>query len=353
MRAAVEQRVGLGQEPRDRWGSLLGIASWIYWGAVELRNRWYDKGMGVRKLPAPVLSVGNLSVGGTGKTPLVMMLARKFREKGLEVAVLSRGYGRVRGVGVVEVSRGQGSRVPVSVAGDEPYMMAQGLQGVRVWVGRDRFKAGMAAWRAARPDLFIMDDGFQHRSLHRDLDLVVARSLRPWGNGRLLPAGPLREPLASLQRAHLLVLTGTWDREDATPPRLEGVRVPVLRASLSPKTLRLMNSEQVYPLQILRGKRAGLVCAIGQPDGFRQMVRGLGAEVGPCLFFPDHHWYTPQDVALIQAMAREVELVLTTGKDIWKLMEAGPELPRLMVLEVGFEPEREDVLEAVLRRLPL
>ncbi len=348
LRQAVENRVSRAQEPQDGLGMFLRCSSWFYQGAVRLRNRFYDKGLGLRRLPAPVLSVGNLTVGGTGKTPLVIFLASFFRDRGLKVTVLSRGHKRERTSRVLEVSRGQGSLVSIRQAGDEPYMMAQKLQGVSVWVGADRFRAGMAAWEKAPSDLFVLDDGFQHRALIRDLDLVVARLPRPWGNNRLIPAGPLREPLSSLRRAQLVVLTGKHTGGVPAQWIQAAPGIPMLRAFLRAKTLRPMGGEELYPAEFLRGKRVALVCAIGHPDGFRELVMDLGAELGPCLFFPDHHWYTPRDAVRIRSLAQEVSLILTTEKDLWKLRETGVELPGLMVLEAELEVENRGILEALL-----
>ncbi len=349
----MERRVRLGEEPSDRWGWLLKCASWVYEGAVRLRNRYYDQGLGLRKLPAPVLSVGNLTVGGTGKTPLVMLLASRLRQRGLKVTVLSRGYGRSRTSEVLEVSAGQKSKVSIRDVGDEPFMMAQKLEGVSVWVGANRFKAGLAAWEKAPSDLFILDDGFQHRSLVRDVDIVVAKLPRPWGNKRLLPAGPLREPLSSLKRAQMVVLT--WQENLETHAQWIQVEnhVPVVRAFLKAKALRPAAGGESYPLEFLKGKRAALVCAIGHPEGFREMVRLLGAESAACLFFPDHHWYTPQDVSRIKGLARDSEVVLTTEKDVWKLRESGLEIPSLMVLETELEIEDRGILEDFLDCLPI
>jgi len=351
LRAAVERRLRFDEESRDRWGGFLKCASWFYEGAVRLRNRYYDQGLGLRKLPAPVLSVGNLTVGGTGKTPLVMLLASRLREKGLKVTVLSRGHGRSKTSEVIQVSAGHGSTVSLKAAGDEPYMMAQKLEGVSVWVGADRFRVGMAAWEKAPPDLFLLDDGFQHRRLGRDVDFLVARLPRPFGNKKLLPAGPLREPLSSLRRADMVVLTGQKSMETHAEWIQIGNHIPVVRAFLKAKALRPAQGGESYPLEFLQGKRAALVCAIGHPKGFQEMVRLLGAESGPCLFFPDHHWYTPQDISRIKNMARDAEVVITTEKDIWKLKETGLQVPGLMVLETELEMEDRGILEAFLNCL--
>lgn len=348
LRAALEKRVRLGEESRDGWGGLLRCLSWLYEGVVRLRNNCYDRGLGLKRLPAPVLSVGNLSVGGTGKTPLVMLLASQLRERGLKVTVLSRGHGRAKTSEVLQVSSGQGTQVSIKDAGDEPYMMAQKLNGVSVWVGANRFRSGMAAWEQAPSDLFLLDDGFQHRSLVRDLDVVVARLPKPWGNNRLLPAGPLREPLSALNRAQLLVLTAGEGIETPAQWTQATYNLPVVRAFLKAKVLRALGGEETYPLDFLKGRRTALVCAIGHPEGFRDMVRLLGAELGPCLFFPDHHWYTPQDVNFIKDLLREAQVILTTEKDIWKLKEAGLDLPGLMVLETELEVANREVLDSFL-----
>ncbi len=347
----MESRVRFAQEPRDAWGVPLGCISWFYRGAVHLRNRWYDKGIGVRRLPAPVVSVGNLTAGGTGKTPMVILLSDLLKQKGAKVTVLSRGYGRSRTSSILQVSEGNGSKVSVRAAGDEPYMMAQRLKGVSIWVGADRFRAGMAAWETNHCDVFILDDGFQHRALARDLDLVVARLPRPWGNNKLIPAGPLREPVSSLKRAQLLVFTGEPDGgsqiqySEATKP------IPSIGAFLRAKNLRVMGGQQTYPVEFLRGKKAALVCAIGDPHGLGNMVRALGAELGPCLFFPDHHWYTPHDASCIKSLVGEVDLIVTTEKDIWKIRETGLDVPLLMALEVDLEVQGMGSLEALLERL--
>lgn len=351
LRAAVRRRLGTCEGVADGWEPLLRAASWMYRAAVGVRNRWYDEQLGIRRLPAPVISVGNLSVGGTGKTPLVMFLAKSLQEQGLKVAVLSRGYGRRHGPAVLQVSAGEGSLVPVSMAGDEPESMAQCLRGVSVWVGKDRFRVGLAAWAKERPHVFILDDGFQHRGLHRDLDLVVARLPRPWGNSRLLPAGPLREPLGSLARAHLLVLTGDGDADARNLQVLATVGIPTLRARLRPKALRPLAGGQSQRVEGVWGRRVALVCAIGNPEGFKATVEKLGAEIGPCLFFPDHHWYTPQDAARIQSLAQAEELILTTEKDASKLQAVGLHMPRLMAVEVGLELAAEELLNQALAPL--
>src|SRR5215210_3160067 len=185
----------------------------LYGGAHGLRRRWY--GRRARRLPRPVLSVGNLHWGGTGKTPLVAAVAAHLRDRRPAVCILSRGYAS-RGRGARVVSTRAGPLPGPLLPGDEPVLLAGQLPGVAVVVGPDRFEAGMAALhRLPRtPDLFLLDDGFSHLALRRDLDLVAFPSSDPFGGGRLPPGGRLREPLASVSRAHAVLLTGAGSPED-------------------------------------------------------------------------------------------------------------------------------------------
>lgn len=349
LRSALERRLGTEDVPPDAWEPLLRMASAAYRVLVDLRSRLYDRRFGVRFLPAPVISVGNLRVGGTGKTPLVAFLAAKLRDQGLKVAVLSRGYGRRKGPAILQVSAGAGAMVPVEMAGDEPHSLARCVHGVSVWVGKRRIEVGLKAWAQERPDVFLLDDGFQHRSLHRDLDVVVARLPRPWGNSRLIPAGPLREPWKGLTRAHLLVITGCEATEEmAEGAELAKFAIPTVRAWLKPEALRPLGGHRVLDTHGIRGRRVGLVCAIGDPRIFALTVKGLGAEVGPCLFFRDHHWYTHKDVRLIGGLLREAELIMTTEKDAGKLEAIGMEMDSIMALRVTLELQPEQLLNELL-----
>ncbi|MGH9382375.1 MAG: tetraacyldisaccharide 4'-kinase, partial [Thermoanaerobaculia bacterium] len=186
-----------------------GRAPWqrLYAAAHRLRRRWYSSR--AARLPRPVISVGNLHWGGTGKTPMVEALARRMRDRGLKVAILSRGY-RSRGSGVRLVSDGGGPLLGPLVAGDEPVLLAGDLPGVAVVVGRDRFHAGLQALEriVPPPEVFLLDDGFSHLMLARDLDLLLFPEGDPFGGGRLPPSGRLREPLAASARADAVVLSG-------------------------------------------------------------------------------------------------------------------------------------------------
>ncbi len=192
-----------------KWpAALLWPLSRLYGSAIGRRNRRYDTGQAAAsRLPSPVISVGNLVVGGTGKTPTVVFLARWLQERGKKVCVISRGYRR-KSKGLVLVADGERICSTAELSGDEPILLAQELPGAVVVVDADRVEAGRYAIQRFKPDLILLDDGFQHRRLHRDLDIVTFKGVQDLGNGWLLPAGPLREPAASLDRADLFWFNG-------------------------------------------------------------------------------------------------------------------------------------------------
>jgi tetraacyldisaccharide 4'-kinase len=198
---------------------LLYILSFPYRLAVGVRNFLYDNGLlRSNKLSCPVISIGNLTAGGTGKTPLTILLGRMLKEKGFRPAILSRGYGRqgVKSIGVV--SNGSSILMDHREAGDEPFLMSQLLPQVPVIVGASRFLAGKKAIEELGADILILDDGFQHRGLYRDIDIVLLGSSRPLGNGRLLPGGSLRESPQALRRADIIVMTGSSRKADSRLP---------------------------------------------------------------------------------------------------------------------------------------
>lgn len=311
----------------------------LYGGAHRLRFRWYRSRS--RRLPRPVVSVGNLHWGGTGKTPLTAAVAAHLRDRGLAVCILSRGYAS-RGRGVRVVSTGEGPLLGPLLAGDEPVLLAGELPGVAVVVGPDRFEAGMAALhRLPRtPDLFLLDDGFSHLALRRELDLVAFPSADPFGGGRLFPAGRLREPLAAIARAHAVLLTGAGSPEDgralAEALRSYGFKGPGFASFTRAGTPRRVGGSGG---ELSAGTRVFLVTAIARPDGFVALVRSLGFEVTGELRFPDHHAYPAPSLERIADTFRAsgAEVVLTTVKDAVKLL-GRLDVP-LAELPIRAEPE--------------
>ncbi|MFP4347000.1 MAG: tetraacyldisaccharide 4'-kinase, partial [Desulfococcaceae bacterium] len=211
-----------GRDSDPLLSRLLGFFSVLYGGILELRARGYRRGiLKSRRLSCRVISVGNITAGGAGKTPMTIYLSRALQRSGYRVAVVSRGYGgRAQKTGGIVSEPGR-IRMGPETAGDEPFMMAQTLGKTPVLVGGDRYRSGITALKRFQPEIILLDDGFQHLKLKRDLDLVLLDCRRPVGNGRVLPRGPLREPLTALKRADAFVLTrcaGTApDREDVPP----------------------------------------------------------------------------------------------------------------------------------------
>jgi tetraacyldisaccharide 4'-kinase len=355
LRGSLERRIWEEGPAAGPWEGPLKAASWAYGMAVRARSWSLRRGVWKsRRLPVPVISVGNLTVGGTGKTPVVMLIAELLRDSGRRVAILSRGYGRRKGKGVRCVCDGKRVLADLEEAGDEPFMMAQRLPGVCVWVAPDRFRGGEAALRDSPLDVFILDDGFQHRRLHRDLDLVVVRGPRPFGNRRLLPSGPLREPPGALRRAHLVILVVQGDPGDKERS-LKEVReiagdLAVIAAHYRPRGLWEMPQGRPLPLDLLSDKQVALVCGIGRPEGFKATVASLGARVEALLSFPDHHWYTSWDMERLRRIRRGVEALVTTEKDWWKLQRAGAAEMDIWVLKVDLEVEQPEMLHGSLAR---
>lgn len=351
---------------------LLAPVSLLVQGAVSLRNGFYDTGVvAPEKLPCGVISVGNITVGGTGKTPLVIHLARSLRARGLRPAVLTRGYGGKSRVPVQVVSDGRSVLLGYEQAGDEAVLMARALPGIPVIAGADRRTTGRHAVAAFGSDPVILDDGFQHRALFRNVDIVLLAGASPFGNGRLLPAGPLREPVRGLRRAHLVILTGTDDSAAGCSPvprhadlfSLTGCGVQeagdmtVFRASHRPSALRRGEAGRTADPELLRGKRICAFSGIGAPERFRATLAALGADVAAFLPFPDHHRYGSADLTAIdeRAGACRAEEIVTTEKDAVRLGAFPSFLEKILILEITIvvETGQRSLEDAVLERLAI
>lgn len=297
--------------------------AWAYGGITGARRQARRRRPPLR-LPVPVISVGNVTVGGTGKTEAAAFLCRLLLARGRRPAVLSRGYRRRGSAAVVVVSRGQGPEVPVTVAGDEPFLLAQRLPRAAVVVGADRFRTGNLAVRELGSDVLILDDGFQRRDdLHHDLDLVLVDAGDPFGGGRLLPAGRLREPVTALAEADLILITRA-DQYPVSRVRTELARyapgVPVLTARHRPVALRPLDGGPDQGSERLAGLRVLAVSGLGRPEAFEASLTRLSAQLSGCLRFADHHWYTAADRRRIAARAAAAGAeVVTTAKDAVRL----------------------------------
>ena len=315
-----------------------GLAGLYGLGALT-RRRAYDRGwFKVKHLPAPVISVGNLTVGGTGKTPVVACLARLLLAQGKHPAILSRGYGG-RAVDVTRISDGRRLYLKPPEVGEEAYWLARALPGVAVYTGPCRYAAGLAAWRELRPDLFLLDDGFQHFQLHRDLDIVLLDAAHPFGNGRLLPAGPLREPPGVLAAARVLILTRFLT--DRHQDQLQTIQrmfpdKTVLTAAILPTGARLYPEERGEPLTSLAGQPLFAFAGLARPGVLEETLADLGVDLKGFRGFGDHHAYSRKDLQeLVQAArAQGARALITTAKDWARLGETWEADLPLWVLEV-------------------
>jgi tetraacyldisaccharide 4'-kinase len=318
----------------------LGGLSRLFGVGVRLRHSAYRSGWLKRhRLPCKVVSVGNLTVGGTGKTPVTLFVAETLVQAGCRVAILSRGYrGKAETAGGMV---GDGGRLYMdpATAGDEPYLMALRLLGspVAVYVGKDRGRMGDLAVGAFDPDVILLDDGFQHLRLARDVDLVLLDAKKPFGNSHLLPRGGLREPAAALSRATAVILTrvhGDGDRSSVPPPVLErhlaGRPLFAVRHRLGWFAAAGCGTRggpsgpergAVRPLADLRGRTVVAFSGIARNAEFRADLEREGIAPSGFRGFPDHHRYTPEDLSVIARLAsqRGAEVVLTTEKDWVKL----------------------------------
>jgi tetraacyldisaccharide 4'-kinase len=290
---------------------------------VLARNRSFDAHPErVVHVEVPVVSVGNLSAGGTGKTPLTLFLAEGLESAGWRNAVLSRGYGGRREVDPMSVEADSNPRQ----TGDEPLLLARRLGRHRVVVGRKRHAAALRAL-SQRPDLrcLLLDDGFQHRALHRDLDLLVLDGVRRWGNGRMLPLGDLREPVESLARAHALVVTRAARvlvrSEIEAWWTLHGSGGPIFWVDFVLGGLRRWDAGESTPLPLAGQGPAFAWCGLGHPEAFYADLLIAGQPWAGTHSFPDHRGPSPADLRRLQAMARAVDAdwMVCTEKDAVKL----------------------------------
>ena len=320
---------------------ILPPLSAIYSVVTRARMTGYRRGwFSVAKLSAPVISIGNLTTGGTGKTPLVEWVCiAVVRETGKRACVLTRGYGRANPQSQVVVSDGNKLLASEREAGDEPYLLAKNLLGIAAVVSNpDRAAAGKWASKNLGSEVFVLDDGFQHLRLSRDLDIVTIDATNPWGGGSLLPYGRLREPRAGLSRADCIVITRTEQVEDLVSlsesvQRLAGA-IPVFTSRMTTSGIRRLNGESVDNESLL-GQPVAAFCGVGNPESFFKQLRQEGYEPVFTRAFADHHDYNQADLNRLTKEAKDhgASGLITTAKDALKLASLEIELP-CYVLEI-------------------
>ncbi|MEP6757386.1 MAG: tetraacyldisaccharide 4'-kinase [Chthonomonadales bacterium] len=307
---------------------LLTLLAYVYMVGLKLFLLPYK--LGIRKqfrLPCPVVSVGNLTVGGTGKTPMTLRLCELLLERGLKVVVLNRGYRGASEYGVAIVSDYKRVLLSPEQAGDEATMLAGMLKGVPVVVGKDRRVSGSLAVKEFQPDLILLDDGMQFYQLHRDFEITLLLAEMPFDNGWPFPRGKMREPMTHLKRSSAVVLTRA-DR--VTPTALEALKSkvkrlapgrPIYEATFRGTGLSPLMGNDRKEMAWLQGRKVGAFCALGNPEGFREQLMEAGAEIVHWQAFPDHHALTMAELQgfLEQSASAGAEAVIVTDKDGVKL----------------------------------
>jgi tetraacyldisaccharide 4'-kinase len=303
---------------------MLGFIAKLYGKVADVRNRLYDQGVfHSERLPARTISIGNITAGGTGKTPLVAYVADVLAARGEKVCILTRGYGRRDESMRVLVSDRERVLEGPDAAGDEPVELARHLLGKAVVIAdADRISSAEWAGRRFKPTVFILDDGFQHRRAARHLDIVCIDATDPFGGEQMLPAGRLREPLHNLARADVVVITRSNLRPNVSQTKR---RI----AELAPDAKIFEAARHETGCEAARGHAAYAFCGIGNPDAFFEQLRGEALSLAGTRSFRDHWSYQRSDIAAVEEAARQVhaDLLVTTRKDAVKLDPAWFTMP--------------------------
>jgi tetraacyldisaccharide 4'-kinase len=337
--------------------SALMPLGFLYGAAMRARAALYRKGvLSSFELGVPVISVGNITTGGTGKTPVVAWIAGALAREGLRVCILTRGYGRREEAKRVLVSDGASLLSNAVEGGDEPFMLAEMLRGKAcVLSDRDRVAAARWALENLGSEVFVLDDGFQHLRVRRKLDIVTIDATNPFGGGRLLPQGRLREPLAGLRRAELIIITRSEQAADPGSLKREVERLSGRKNALLSRTrtgsVRPLTHSSASTLSAPGAYRVAAFCAVGNAQSFFKHLERTGFDLSYRRAFTDHHLYTQGDIESVsrEAIERGAEALLTTAKDAVKLRELRFDLP-CFVVEIEFAFENEATLYAMLRQ---
>lgn len=323
------------------------------------RDRWLRAAKSETEIP--IISVGNISTGGTGKTPAVQWIVREMQARGYRPAIVARGYGGTHSQNGAIVTDGQNLLLDAHAAGDEPLLHARNLPGVPVVIGRDRVAAVERTIKEFYPTVIVLDDAFQYWSLPRDVDLVLLDARRPFGNGRLLPVGRLREPPAQLQRADAILLT----RADFTSPQqLERTReivrrwtdAPIWTSLHAPASVRDETSGEVLPLKVLSGADVATISALADNTSFIATLKSCGCSIGTRLMKRDHHRWNEREVRdfartaslFLDSKLNSTGAIVTTEKDAVKMQPQWTAPSPLWSLVIQLKVNNGDSLIALM-----
>jgi len=312
----------------------------IYGGIIRIRNFCYDTGIfAVEKISnCKVISIGNISVGGTGKTPIAKFLADYLNKNGLKVVILSRGYGR-KSKGTVVVSNENKILANIDDSGDEPLLLAKRLPHIPVVVEADRYKGATFIKKYFTPDIILLDDAYQHRRIFRDLNIAIIDASRGFGNGYLLPSGFLREPIKSLKRADLIWysrIDQAKEFEQLQKIVHKFISVPEIISQHAPVKLIQMNTKKQFNLSLLENKNVLLVSGIAHHSSFEHTIVKLGARVISHKKFSDHHQFSSSDTKdiITEFQSKNIEIIVTTEKDYYRLAHLLSHLTNIYYLEI-------------------
>lgn len=340
--------------------AILSITSGAYGQITRLRQFSYRKSITKsHSLPCTVISIGNIALGGTGKTPMTIYLAEMLKRMDRKVVILSRGYkgGAEKKGGLV--SDGRQLFMTPDQAGDEPFMMAGLLRDVPIFVGSNRFKNGRTAMRKFQPDVILLDDGFQHLQLKRDIDLVLLDHSNPIGNGRLLPRGPLREPVSALARGDAFIMTRS-DRPSNNLPDLLKCRIkqrPVFKTRHIPYICYVSGGKANCSIEpdLIKGKKVFAFSGIAGNSDFRNSLEGFACILTGFSEFPDHHNYRKKELASFgrKAIEQKAEFLVTTEKDFSRIGhdEDWPLPLVVMGIKISFEDQAAEFERFIAKRL--
>ncbi len=349
-KSAIEIIDALGQ---SGWGRALlmplTLASHLFCLITSLRAYLYKLGvLGAEELKCRVICVGNITSGGTGKTPTVRLLAGKLKQLGLKTVILSRGYkGSLKGRLEVVADEKQVLRSAAEV-GDEPYLLARQLPGIPVVIGKDRFRSGLYAYLRFSPQIIILDDGYQHLKLARQINIMLIDATNPFGNNYLLPRGTLRESLAALARTQVFLLTKTNLVSDISliinTLKRYNPKAPILTSVHQPVGLSELGGKKSHPLKWLVGKKVFCFCGIGAPDSFIKTVKDLGAKVVGRLNLVDHYAYTASELKQLEdeAVSSGAEALITTEKDGVRITDYTPASLPILTLNIELKITSDD-----------
>ncbi|MEN6622385.1 MAG: tetraacyldisaccharide 4'-kinase [Smithella sp.] len=339
--------------------AILYVASFIYRLIISLRNWFYNYNFFKEiRLPCPVISVGNITVGGTGKTPCVIWLARMLQEQGFKPAILSRGYGGTSKKPANVISNGRNIVSSSLESGDEPYLIALSLKSIPVITGPKRILTGKTAIDELGANILICDDAFQHRQIFRNINLVLLDCKKPLGNGHLLPRGELREPVSALKRADVIILTraGEVNKPNLIIQKITDEKnIPVFTSSHKPVNIILGDYSRQLPLSELKNKKVCAFAGIARPESFKKVIEEAGAQIVSFENFSDHHNYNYVELNHIynNYLKTKADLLITTEKDAMRLHEFQEFLNKIYILQIEMEiiPDGNSLKKFILEKL--